>query len=44
MNEFEQNPQEQKGDMPANILGIVFSLGFFLTIFTIGVIISLIDW
>lgn len=43
MNEFEHDPQEKQTDMVANIKGFVFSLGFFLLIFFIGVIISIID-
>ncbi len=43
MNEFEQDPQEKTTDMIANIKGFTFSLGFFLIIFFIGVVISMID-
>jgi len=43
MNEFEHDPQEKQTDIVASIKGFTFSLGFFLVIFFIGVVISLID-
>ncbi len=43
MNEFEKDPQHKSTDMIENIKGFTFSLGFFLLIFFIGVIISVID-
>jgi len=43
MNEFEQDPQEKETDVVASIKGFTFSFVFFLIIFVIGVVISIID-
>jgi len=43
MNEFENNPQEQNSDIPAIITGFTVSFLFFLAIFGVGFIISVIN-
>ncbi|WP_047981440.1 YqzM family protein [Ornithinibacillus contaminans] len=42
MNEFEQDPQSKNNDVVDSIKGFSFSLIFFLLIFVIGVIISVV--
>ncbi|RLL48024.1 YqzM family protein [Oceanobacillus piezotolerans] len=42
MNEFEQNPQSKNNDVVDSINGFVFSFIFFVLIFAIGVVISVV--
>lgn len=43
MNEFEKNPQEQQSDVPAAITGFTVSFLYFILLFGIGFIISVIN-
>ena len=43
MNEFEQDPQYKGSDVVDSIKGFAFSFVFFLMIFVIGFIISVIN-
>ncbi len=42
MNEFEKNVQSKNHDIIDSLMGFVFSAGFFILIFAIGVAISVI--
>ncbi|WP_284140479.1 MULTISPECIES: YqzM family protein [unclassified Virgibacillus] len=42
MNEFEKNPQSRNNDVVDSIKGFGISFVFFILIFTIGVVISVI--
>lgn len=42
MNEFENNPQAKNNDVVDSIKGFTFSFVFFVLIFAIGVVISVV--
>lgn len=42
MNEFEQNPQSKNHDVSDSIKGFTFSFVFFMLIFVIGVVVSVV--
>lgn len=43
MNEFEKDPNHKGSDVVDSIKGFTYSLVFFIMIFGVGVVISLID-
>lgn len=42
VNEFEQNPQSKNHDVTDSIKGFTFSFVFFILIFVIGVVVSVV--
>lgn len=43
MNKFEENPQSKNNDVVDSIKGFTFSFVFFVLIFTIGAVISVVN-